>query len=71
VWLTLAQLISVSALSVPGVGRLLFNNLEDSLLRWVRSAELTCDRAALLVAQVASASSLCPLPPPRRMRNMG
>jgi len=68
VWLTLAQLISVSALNIPGVGRLLFNNLEDSLLRWVRSAELTCDRAALLVAQVASFSSPFLLPPPPRFR---
>ncbi|OAP04506.1 hypothetical protein AXX17_AT3G29560 [Arabidopsis thaliana] len=25
--------------------------LEEQLLRWLRSAELTCDRAALLVAQ--------------------
>lgn len=25
--------------------------MEDTLLRWLRSAELTCDRAALLVAQ--------------------
>lgn len=26
--------------------------VEDALLRWLRAAELTCDRAALLVAQV-------------------
>ena len=58
VWLTLATLISASALSIPGVGRLLFDNLEQSLMRWVRSAELTCDRAALLVAQVLPLSSL-------------
>lgn len=25
--------------------------VEDGLLRWLRAAELTCDRAALLVAQ--------------------
>ena len=25
--------------------------MEDALLRWLRAAELTCDRAALLVAQ--------------------
>jgi Zn-dependent protease with chaperone function len=25
--------------------------VEDALLRWLRAAELTCDRAALLVAQ--------------------
>ena len=60
VWLTLATLISASALSIPGVGRLLFDNLEQSLMRWVRSAELTCDRAALLVAQVLHLPSLPP-----------
>ncbi len=26
--------------------------VEEALLRWLRAAELTCDRAALLVAQV-------------------
>jgi hypothetical protein len=25
--------------------------VEESLMRWLRAAELTCDRAALLVAQ--------------------
>ena len=25
--------------------------MQDALLRWLRAAELTCDRAALLVAQ--------------------
>jgi hypothetical protein len=25
--------------------------LEEQILRWLRAAELTCDRAALLVAQ--------------------
>ena len=65
VWLALATLISASALSIPGVGRLLFDNLEQSLMRWVRSAELTCDRAALLVAQVLPLPSLpASLPPP-------
>jgi Zn-dependent protease with chaperone function len=28
--------------------------VEDALLRWLRAAELTCDRAALLVAQDSS-----------------
>lgn len=28
--------------------------VEEGLLRWLRAAELTCDRAALLVAQVGS-----------------
>lgn len=30
---------------------LLSGAIEDGLLRWLRAAELTCDRAALLVAQ--------------------
>ena len=31
--------------------------VEEALLRWLRAAELTCDRAALLVAQVNLAST--------------
>ena len=31
-------------------------NFQDNLMRWVRAAELTCDRAALLVAGRAWAS---------------
>lgn len=34
-----------------GVGSLIAQRLEEQLLRWLRAAELTCDRAALLVAQ--------------------
>ncbi len=30
--------------------------VEEALLRWLRAAELTCDRAALLVAQVPHTS---------------
>ncbi|CAG9467214.1 unnamed protein product [Pedinophyceae sp. YPF-701] len=48
VWLTLANFLAMSTASViPMVGA----TLEDNLLRWLRAAELTCDRAALLVAQ--------------------
>eukprot|EP00466_Bigelowiella_natans_P002215 jgi/Bigna1/58457/fgenesh1_pm.93_\ len=50
VWLTIASLLSVGAarlLPIP----VFTEQLETSLMRWVRSAELTCDRAALLVAQ--------------------
>ena len=40
--------------------------VEEALLRWLRAAELTCDRAALLVAQVRTSAlrvetSLCPV----------
>ena len=51
IWLTLANVIAVSTLQLPGIGRILYRNVEDSLMRWVRAAELSCDRAALLVAQ--------------------
>lgn len=51
VWLSLANVIAASALQVPGLGVLLYRNIETALMRWVRAAELTCDRAALLVAQ--------------------
>lgn len=34
-----------------GLGGLIAQSLEEQLFRWVRAAELTCDRAALLVAQ--------------------
>jgi len=51
-WLTAANLI-VSGLTRGNgpLGALLAPSLEGQLLRWVRAAELTCDRAALLVAQ--------------------
>ncbi|GAQ87304.1 Peptidase family M48 family protein [Klebsormidium nitens] len=51
VWLTFANVLAMSAGSLPGLGRFIAANLEDKLMRWLRAAELTCDRAALLVAQ--------------------
>eukprot|EP00898_Chlorokybus_atmophyticus_P000941 jgi/Chlat1/1848/Chrsp14S00781 len=51
VWLTVANLLALYATSLPGLGMFLASGLEDQLLRWLRAAELTCDRAALLVAQ--------------------
>lgn len=48
-WLTAAHALGSGFSSVvPGIGR----SVEDGLLRWLRAAELTCDRAALLVVQV-------------------
>lgn len=35
----------------PGLGAIIAQSLEEQLFRWLRAAELTCDRAALLVAQ--------------------
>lgn len=51
VWLTFANVLTLGAYTVPGVGSLIAQRLEEQLLRWLRAAELTCDRAALLVAQ--------------------
>ncbi|XP_022774259.1 uncharacterized protein LOC111316549 isoform X2 [Durio zibethinus] len=51
VWLTFANLLTLGAYSVPGLGGFIAQTLEEQLFRWVRAAELTCDRAALLVAQ--------------------
>ncbi|XP_038714799.1 uncharacterized protein LOC120008523 isoform X2 [Tripterygium wilfordii] len=51
VWLTFANILTLGAYSVPGLGSLIARSLEEQLLRWLRAAELTCDRAALLVAQ--------------------
>ena len=48
VWLTLANIVGMGAVSVLP---LVSNAVEDNLLRWLRAAELSCDRAALLVAQ--------------------
>ncbi|XP_077228024.1 peptidase family M48 family protein [Tasmannia lanceolata] len=51
VWLTFANILAMGASSVPGLGRFIARSLEEQIYRWVRAAELTCDRAALLVAQ--------------------
>lgn len=51
IWLSFANILALGAYSLPGLGVFLARNLEEQLLRWVRAAELTCDRAALLVAQ--------------------
>ncbi|XP_074580121.1 plastoglobule-localized metallopeptidase 48, chloroplastic [Curcuma longa] len=51
VWLTFANIITLGAYSVPGLGAMIAQSLEEQLFRWLRAAELTCDRAALLVAQ--------------------
>ncbi|GMN57519.1 hypothetical protein TIFTF001_026609 [Ficus carica] len=51
VWLTFANILTIGAYTVPGLGGLIAQSLEEQLFRWLRAAELTCDRAALLVAQ--------------------
>uniref|UniRef100_A0A061R7E7 Peptidase family m48 family protein n=2 Tax=Tetraselmis sp. GSL018 TaxID=582737 RepID=A0A061R7E7_9CHLO len=49
-WLTVANMLASGAVSILPV---ISSTLEEGLLRWLRAAELTCDRAALLVAQDA------------------
>lgn len=51
VYLTLANLITLAVGQLPNLGGLLAQALQDQLLSWLQCAELTCDRAALLVAQ--------------------
>ena len=63
VYLTLANLIALAASQLP-LGPMLAQNLQNQILEWVRCAEFTCDRAALLVSQDARvvASVLMKLP---------
>ncbi|MEM6591202.1 MAG: M48 family metallopeptidase, partial [Cyanobacteria bacterium P01_C01_bin.73] len=50
VYLTLANVITLMASQIP-FGGALVQNLQTQIMEWVRCAEFTCDRAALLVAQ--------------------
>lgn len=53
VWVTMANLILLLSTSSLGgnLGRAVYQLLNTQLLLWQRSAELTCDRAMLLVMQ--------------------
>ncbi|MBE9180519.1 M48 family metallopeptidase [Oculatella sp. LEGE 06141] len=52
VYLTLANLIVLAAGQLaPPLGGMLAQTLQSQILEWVRCAEFTCDRAALLVTQ--------------------
>ncbi|OLP16425.1 peptidase M48 [Leptolyngbya sp. 'hensonii'] len=51
VYLTLANLIILAAGQLPNLGGLLAQALQTQILEWVRCAEFTCDRAALLATQ--------------------
>lgn len=54
IWLTFANLIALGAYSIPGgLGSMIASSVEEQLMRWLRAAELTCDRAALVVTQDA------------------
>lgn len=51
VYLTPVNLLVLAAAIVPNVGAILAQTLQTQLLEWVRCAEFTCDRAALLATQ--------------------
>lgn len=51
VYLTLANLMILAAGQLPSLGGALAQNLQAQIMEWLRCAELTCDRAALLVAR--------------------
>jgi Zn-dependent protease with chaperone function len=52
VYLTLANIIVLATGGlVPGVGNAIAQNLQAQMLQWLRCAEFSCDRAALLVSQ--------------------
>jgi len=51
VYLTLANLIVLAAGLLPTWGAVLAQSLQAQILEWVRCAEFTCDRAALLATQ--------------------
>jgi len=50
VYLTLANVMVLAGQFTP-LGGLLVQNLQNQILEWVRCAEFSCDRAALLVTQ--------------------
>ncbi|MEM8805691.1 MAG: M48 family metallopeptidase [Cyanobacteria bacterium P01_G01_bin.38] len=50
VYLTLANMITLAAGQLP-LGGVLVQDLQSRILEWVRCAEFTCDRAALLTTQ--------------------
>ncbi|MEA5578421.1 M48 family metallopeptidase [Anabaena sp. UHCC 0451] len=51
VYLTPVNLLILAAAILPNVGAVVAQALQSQLLEWVRCAEFTCDRAALLATQ--------------------
>lgn len=51
VYLTLANIMVLAAGLIPSWGTFVAQSLQSQLLQWVRCAEFSCDRCALLVAQ--------------------
>lgn len=51
VYLTMANILVLAANLLPTWGAILAQSLQDQMLQWVRCAEFSCDRAALLAIQ--------------------
>ena len=51
VYLTPINLLILAASQIPTWGEVLAQSIQTQLLQWVRCAEFTCDRAALLATQ--------------------
>lgn len=51
VYLTLANLITLAAGQLPNWGAIVAQGLQAQMLEWMRCAEFSCDRAALLAIQ--------------------
>ena len=51
VYLSMANIMVLAAGLIPTWGGLFAQTLQDQLLKWVRCAEFSCDRSALLVVQ--------------------
>lgn len=51
VYLTLANLILLAAGQISPLGTVIVQSLQAQLMEWLRCAEFTCDRAALLATQ--------------------
>lgn len=51
VYLTMANIVMLATNLLPAWGTVLAQSLQDRILQWVRCAEFSCDRAALLATQ--------------------
>lgn len=51
VYLTLVNLLVLATQLLPNWGVILAQSLQDQMLEWIRCAEFSCDRAALLAVQ--------------------
>lgn len=51
VYLTMANVMVLATNLLPGWGTMIAQSLQERILQWVRCAEFSCDRAALLATQ--------------------